>query len=329
MTTTHKDRLQLFISNVDKMKHGFTWQSTMMKHMAALLYTAENKPVDTYDIRHSYDMVKENTGVFSMFRGNTLLCLAAMLALSGDSQKRLDDTRRVYDILKGYGFGSSDFLVVAAYQIATGTSEDSFMMTAQKMRSIYDGMKALHPFLTSRDDYIFTAMLALSDVETDVAVVRMEELYRVLKRDFRSGNGVQALTEILVLGDHTDSSAENVLALRRAFRNIGLRMENQYTLPTLGILSLLPGGTQEIAGAVSETFQYLRSVRGFGAWSFPKQELLLHAAALATYEQVGNLKNGMVTTALATSITNLIIAQQAAMAAAAASSASAAASAAN
>lgn len=321
VTTTQERRLQLFFANVQEMKSGFTWHSTMMKHMAALIYTAEDRVIDNDTIRRSYNMMKENTGLFSMFRGNSALNIAAMLSRAGDREKQLSNTLQVYDALKAAQFRASDYLAIAAYMIASGTDADGIQSVIRRMRTFYDGMKSLHPILTSYDDYIFSAMLGLSDVGTDTGVARMEELYCALKPDFRTGNGVQALTQVLVLGNQTSEAVERVLALRRKFRNLGMRMENQYTLPSLGILALLPGTVDELAGEVAETFGYLRTIRGFSSWSFPKQELMLYATALASYEHVGAMSNSLVTTALTTSITNIIIAQHAAVAAAAASTA--------
>jgi len=103
-------------------------------------------------------------------------------------------------------------------------------------------------------------------------------------------------------------------------------MEDQQTLPSLGILALLPGTAEEIAHDMAEAFLYLRAQKGFGAWSVTKQEVLLYASALAAYERLGAVKNGFLTTALCTSITNIIIAQQAAMVATISASSAAAAS---
>ena len=328
MTESQTGRLKLFIDNANIVKKGFRWQKLQMRYMAALLYTAEDKVIDKEAIRQSYDMIKENTGLFSTFRGNTALATATMLSLSGEGERRFADTLHAYDLLKEARFWGSDYLVIAAWQIASNTSTGNFGNVVWKMRSYYDGMKRLHPLLTGSDDYIFAAMLGLSDVDAAIGVERMERLYRELKPEFFSGNGVQALTEVLVLGDQTAESMSRVLALRQTLRLSGLKMENQYTLPSLGILTLLSGTAEDIVRDVQETFWALRAQRGFGAWSVTKQELVLYASALVTYERMGALRNGLLTTALCTSITNIIIAQQAAMIAAASASSTAAASAA-
>lgn len=328
MTEAQGKRLELFAANTRDLKGSFVWQSPMMKHMAALLYTAEGMVVDGEAIRQSYDMIKAHTGLFSMFRGNSALNIATMLSLTEDREKRMSDTLYVYDLLKRERFRASDYLVVAAYQIASATTADRIQTAVSRMRSFYDGMNALHPLLTSYDDYIFAAMLGMSDVDISTGVQRMEQLYLALKPAFFSGNGVQALTQVLVLGDKTDDIVNRLLTLRQLLRDFGLKLENQYTLSSLGILALVPGTVDEITRHVSETFDYLRAQKGFSPWSFSKQELKLYASALTAYEHVDSVKSGILTTTLSTSITNILIAQQAAMAAAAASSSAAAASAA-
>lgn len=323
MTESHKRRLDLFVKNTWEIKSGFIWQSPMMKHMAALLYAAEDREINVEAIRQSYDMMKGNTGLFSMFRGNSALSIAAMLSLVPDMEKRLLDTLKVYDLLKEARFYASDYLAVAAYQIAAGTDADGYSNIVWRMRSFYDDMKAQHPFLTSRDDYIFSAMLGLSDVDIAAGMARMEQLYQALKPEFLSGNGVQALAQVLILGNQTCDAIDRVLALRQSFRDFKLRLDHQYTVSSLGVLTLLPGTVFDIVRGVRETFDFLRAQKGFSTWSFQKQELSLFAAALVAYDNMASLQSGLLTTALSTSFTNIIIAQQATMAAVAASSAAA------
>ncbi len=327
MTESMERRLRLFTDNANIVKRGFKWQRLQMRHMAALLYTAGDKAVDIKVIRRSYELIKAHTGVFSMFRGNTTLALATLLSLDEAGERRFNDTLRVYDTLKEARFWGSDYLAVAAWQIASNADNTRYEDVVWKMRAYYDSMKALHPLLTGSDDYIYAAMLALSDVSAVTGVERMERLYRELKPEFHSGNGVQALSVVLVLGDQAAVSIDRVRALRQSLRYQGLKMENGQTLPSLGILALLPGTTEEIIHDMADAFWYLRAQKGFGAWSVTKQELLLYASALAAYERVGAVQNGLLTTALCTSITNIIIAQQAAMIAAVSASSAAAASA--
>ncbi len=331
MTEEHVNRLNLFVSNVQCIRRRFAWHSAMMKHMAALYYTARDRTVDVEAIRESLDLLRAGTGLFSMFRGNNALSIAAMLSLAApeDRAKRFSDTVAVYKLLKQAGFRASDFLVTAAFQVASTAPEDRFQTVVTRARSFYEGMKARHPLVTGSDDCIFAAMLGLSDVEAAAGLDRMERLYTALKPEFSSANGVQALAQVLVLGDRTEASVPQLLALRAALRRAGMKMENRYMLPVLGVLALLPDTAENTARVIADTFEYLRTQRGFSAWSFSRQELALFSAALTAYTQADRLHDDIASAALATSITNLLIAQQAALAAAAAASAASTASAAS
>jgi hypothetical protein len=161
MTEAMERRLGLFVEDAAIVKRGFKWQRLQMRQVAALLYTAEGKTVDTAAIRRSYELIKANTGLFSMFRGNTILALATLLSLNEAGEIRMSDTLRVYDLLKEARFWGSDYLVVAAWQIASNTDYGKYEAVVGKMRAYYDGMKGLHPLLTGSDDTIYAAMLGL------------------------------------------------------------------------------------------------------------------------------------------------------------------------
>ncbi|MBT2289698.1 DUF4003 family protein [Paenibacillus albidus] len=326
MREQYAARLELFAANAQKTKKTFIWQNAMINRLAALLYAVEDKIVDDDAIRESYELIKDNTKRFSAFRGNSAISIAALLSLSPDKKTRLTDTLAVYDLMKAAKFRASDYLVVAAYQIAANTTSSQYEQTVERAKAFYDGMKANHRFLTGQDDYIFAAMLGLSDLDMERGLSSMEQLYAELKPEFPSGNSVQALTQVLVLGEETSGTSANVLALRDAFRTRDIRLDKQYTLSSLGVLSLLPCGQETLVDEVSETYDYLRTQKGFGNWAITKQELLLLSAALVAFWHVEEIRSGILTTAVSTSITNIVIAQQTAIAVAATSSAAAASS---
>ncbi|MEK4472326.1 DUF4003 family protein [Paenibacillus sp. FSL R7-0048] len=329
MKEQYPARLELFADNAQRIKKAFPWQNAMVNRLAALLYAVEDKVADDEAIRASYELIKESTGIFSQFRGTSVISIAALLSLSDEKETLLANTLAVYDLMKEAKFRASDYLVVAAYQIAANETSDQYQRTVERAKLFYDSMKAKHRFLTGQDDYIFSAMLGLSDIDVESGVDRMEQLYVTLKPEFMSGNSVQALTQVLVLGEEALQAADRVLALRDAFRAQGIRLDKEYTLSSLGVLSLLPCNKEDIVTDVSETYEFLRTKKGFGNWSIGKQELLLLSSALVAFRSVEDVQNGVLTTMLSTNITNIVIAQQAALAGAAAASAAAAASSSN
>lgn len=326
MTQNLDKMLELFASNAQRVKREFLFQDTLVKRLAALLYAAEGKTADCMAIRECHGLIKQNTGVFSMFRGNLTICVAAMLSLAENRELQFRNTLEVYSMMKECRFGASDYLAVAAYQIAAHAPKAEHRRVVERSKAFYDGMKSHHWFLTGRDDYILSAMLGLSDIETKTGIERIERLFVRLRAEFRSGSAVQTLAQILVLCGDNDNIVDKVLALRDAFRRQNLRLDREYTLSSLGVLALLPVATAEIVRDVAESYAYLRRQSGFGFWSVPKQGLLLLSSALVAFLYVDDIKSGVLAANLSTNITSIIIAQQTAIAVAAAASASAAAS---
>lgn len=326
MKYTGENKLELFANNAQIIKKEFTWQNALTKRLAALLYAQEGKTIDCEAIRQCHALIKQSTGAFSTFRGNMALSLAAMLSLSANPQEVLRETMKVYDLLKGVKLRASDFLVIAAYLIATQSDASDYRNVVTRTRSFYDGMKARHFFYTGQDDYIFAAMLGLTDLDTVAGTERIEQIHSLLKGEFRDKNSVQALAQVMVLGESDDSISDRVLVLRDTLRVQKIKLDKAYTLPVLGILALLPVEIETIARDIGKAQDTLRAKKGFGSLSVTTQELLLFAASIVASDYTESVKDGVLTATLSTSISNIIIAQQAAMIAGISASTAAAAS---
>lgn len=326
MENTVKNKLELFANNTQIIKKEFIWQNTLTKYLAALLYAQEGKMLDCEAIRQCHDLIKQNTNAFSTFRGNMALCVATLLSLSPNPQKVFSETLKVYDLLKGERFYASDFLVIAAYQIAAQSDTSKHSNVTYRTRSFYEVMKARHFFYTGKDDYIFSAMLGLADLDVTAGTERIEQLYSRLKGEFWDKNSIQTLAQVLVLGESDDSITNRVLVLRDKLRAYNIKLDKTYTLPILGVLALLPVEIDTIARDIAVAQDTLRAQKGFGPLSVTKQELLLFAASIVASNYAENVKDGVLTATLSTSISNIIIAQQAAMIAAISASSAAAAS---
>ncbi|MCL2060547.1 MAG: DUF4003 domain-containing protein [Oscillospiraceae bacterium] len=326
-----QSKFELFASNAQAAKTGFIWHNTLARRLSALLYAQEGRPIDCEKIRDCYSIIKQNTGVFSTFRGDMALCVATMLSLSPNPQGLFGETLAVYELLKGERFRASNYLVVAAFEIARQSASANYANAVSRTRAFYDGMKARNYIRTGRDDYIFAAMLGLSDLDAEEGSERIRQLYNRLKGEFWDKNSVHALSQVLVLGGGgaggggagstgsaggTDAVLNRALALRDALRAHGIKLDKTYTLTSLGVLSLLPSDIGEIARDIFEARQLLRAQKGLGPFSVPMQELLLYAVAIVANERARDIGDGLLTATLSTSISNIIIAQQTAMIAA-------------
>ncbi len=326
MEPTATQRLELFAENTQAIKSAFYWQNAQLRRLAALLYASRDRRADAEAIRRCRERIRGSAGLFSSFRGNSELTVATLLSLGEDPDSILADTLNVYESLKRAGFWAGDYLVIAAYQIASGAPRHRHEDVIRRTRAFYEGMRSDHFLLTGQNDYIFSAMLGLSDIDVPSGVERLERIFQAMRPQFWSGSGVQALSQVLVLGGDDTAAQTKVLALRDTLRRQGLKLDKEYTLPALGVLSLLPAPADALAAEVAQTTQALRERKGFSAWSVTSQELLLLSAGLVALGWVDQAQRGVLQTALATSIANLVIAQQTAIAAAAVASSTAASS---
>lgn len=325
MNSVYQAKLDLFVGNYHLAKSAFFWKGTHSKRLAALLFAIENRTLDVPAIRQAERLIKENTGLFSSFRGNSFLTVASLLALADDPYVLMKDTLLVYDLLKTERFHSSDYLVVAACLIATQADPGRYTSVVGQAKSFYDAMKSAHWFQTGQDDHIYAAMFGLSNLDVQSGLEQIENLYQDLKVNFNHKNSLLALATILIMAGRTRDAVQRVTTLKTVFRNRHLKLDQEYTLPSLGVLSLLPQDDQTIADSVQTIYDFLRKQTGFGPWSVSKQERLLYSAAITSIASAHQINKGLLAGTISTCVASIIIAQQMAAVIAATSASTAAA----
>lgn len=313
MNPTDLHRLQLLAGNAQALKKEFAWHNASASRLAALLWAVEDRTADPETIRGIFDRIKQSTSAFSSFRGLLSVALSALLALRDDPERLLGETMDLYEQMRAVKFKASDYLVFAAFEIAENAEPERRAEAIERTRTFYEGMKANHRFLTSQDDYIFSALLGLSELPIESTLKRMEQFYAELKPEFRAGNGLQALTHVLVLGEADAGTIPRMMELRDRLRERKLRMDKDFTLPSLGLLALLPADTRVIVDELEEAASYLREQKGFGRWSITEQELLLLVSGIVISRSVGQLREGVASPAVSNMLMSLVAAQQAVM----------------
>lgn len=317
-------RCKLFINNRDMMKAGFAWESPYLYPLCASLYAKKDQVVDIEAMKIAKKMLKEETGVFSSFRGAAKMAIVAMVAMAPDQKQKLNEILQVHEQLKEV-FRGSEYLPVAAAAITEFSGLVDYNEIVMRTRKVYDEMKSNHPFLTTREDAPFAALLALSSYDADYMGQEMERLYTILKEHFFKSNAVQSLSHVLVLGEGTAlSKSQRVLDLYQTLKSKGYRYGTGYELATLGVLSMLDTDMKTLAGEIMEVDDYLRSQRGFGVFGVGAKQRLMYAGMLVMSDYVSAI--GCYETAALNSIVSIIIAQQAAICASVAASSAAAAS---
>ncbi len=310
-----------FIENKEKIRKEFAWGNAYLYPVCTAVFTDRRVSVDVKKMKYCQDILKSKTAMFSTFRGMSMYVTLAFMTLSDEPDVLFDRMLKVYDLLKKH-FWSSDYLPVAATVIADSAEEYRYAQIAERTRTIYEMMSKEHPFLTSSEDSVFSAMLAMSELSNEQIIRECEKGYEILKGEFFYSNAVQSLSHVLALSEGTiESKCSASLALYNELKSKGYKYTTSYGLATLGVAALLPTDRKYIVNDIIDVDKFLSKQKGYGFFGLDSRQRLMHATMLVTSDYVGT--EGSPELASVVSTLSLIAAQQAALCAAIAASSAA------
>ena len=304
-----------FIFNRDEIKQAAKWNSTYMYPVCAHLYCAAGKQANQEKLLQIREMIRQQTGVFSQFRGNIQLPLMCLLAMEEDPADKLRRVLGIYQLLRK-DFMASDFLVLGAFLLSG--KEDSLESILQKVsrgNALYRRIRKLHPFLTGSEDSVFALLLTLSPKDDDALMSEIEETFHLLRTRFKNQNEAQRMSHILAMAEGTpQDKAERVIRLYDAITLAGGKYGKYYEMPALAALSMLNRDEKTLSMDIMDVYEYLGTQSGYGFWGLGKTTRLMHAVMIVSLEQE---RTTAMDAAILASTLSLIIAQQAAAATAA------------
>jgi len=327
MRTTLEQLCNNFISNRNAVKATFKWENDQIIAASATSFLNRGILADAAKLEACKKLLKENTGIFSNFRGNVEVPMVAQLAMAEYPAEKLEKTLKIYDLLK-QEFRGSEYLVLAAAVLADMVSEEQAVKMTEKARTIYNKMKKDHPFLTSSEDSVYAVLMAVSEKSDEALMEEMEVCYKKLKESFSASNEVQALAHVLSIAEGSAAEKCNkVVSLYDALRDAEVKYGKYHELVVLASLALLPVEQSVLVEDIKTVDAFLAEQKGYGFLGLDKKTRLMHAAMIVSCDYVKNDANDI---AAMTGTLAAVAAQQAAMCAViAASAASSAAASAN
>ena len=109
MKESIKNKVDLLISNKQKIETEFKWGYSLMNIAAALVFTGENREVDIERLKLCKQILKKNTGVFSSFRSYSEAVIVSKMANAADPEQYINDVKFIYEKLKRSSFSDSSF----------------------------------------------------------------------------------------------------------------------------------------------------------------------------------------------------------------------------
>lgn len=330
MNTIIENRLDIFADYTIQIGKVLKWDYRLSHMLCAMLYTNEERMLDANRIKEMRDYIKKNTSIFSRFKGTTLPIIATILSLDENPESLFTKTQMIYDKMKQHNFHGSEYLTISAMQVAKIKTESEYDSVINRMEEFYHRLRKVHPFLTSTDDYIYVAMVAMTDIDLELAIRRVVTIEDRLRPTLGGGNDMQALALVLLLADNDDDElCSKVLELYKCLKDKKYKLRYNGTMSTLGVLAMTSNDMNLIAEELVNGAEYLIGKKGFGVFSISKVQRAMFSANFVALQYVGAMKNSLLEGTISNNITNIIIAQQMATIAATMAATSAAASSAN
>lgn len=325
-------KIDLMVDNFHTLDKGFIWDMPIAKHFGAMIGANRESHITVEQVKTAKKLIERDTSMWSYFRGTNEFLLAVLLTAEANPDDVLNRCIEHYEALKQRKFYSSAYLVLAAYSLAKHSDPYQYNRIYDRFEAFYAGMKANHFWLTGDNDYVYAAILAMSDFSVEATIDKTEAIYQCLKSmGLSAGNELQNLSHILAFGEGSaESDCNRAMALYAALKQRKCKI-GSYGLALVGVLSLIMTSEDSMADEVAEVYDHLKQLKGYGAWSLGHTERAILAASIVADYYNDKISSGTVESTLASSVNSIIIAQQAATMAAisGAAAASAAASSGN
>ena len=114
MKESIKNKVDLLVSNKEKIEKEFKWGYSLMNIAAALVFTGANKEVDIDRLKECKTVLKKNTGTFSSFQSNSEAVIVSKMALADNPEQYINDVKAIYDILNKKHTFDNPYLIQGA-----------------------------------------------------------------------------------------------------------------------------------------------------------------------------------------------------------------------
>ena len=185
------------------------------------------------------------------------------------------------------------FLLAAMSIVDLGKKSEADAIIA-KSWEILKQMKKVHPILADENDFSFTVLLAMTDMDVDTIIDRMEQCYTYLRKTIKvraSADSIQSLCEIIILSDgDLTAKCDKAAELFSAFAGRKMHYGSYYEFASLGALIGLDIGTEELVDTIIEAASEMKKNKGFGMFNMDTQTRLMFSALLVA-QQISNEKD--------------------------------------
>lgn len=247
-------------------KRRWYQSGTYLRYAAIAAVCCEGSPHEiARAIRDTGEQLKNLSGWFGPLNSEIRFAVAAILTLqSDDSTAFMEEVDRVRPIFRDVGLRrDAAYEMLAILVMRSGLEREPIGgRLAERVKELYEEMKAYHWWLTSTDDIPVCAMLALRDEPIGLMAQRIEQIFQGLRAIGLSlCNELQSAANLLFLAEgRAELAVGRAGELMRRFKARGRTIRRAH-YDELAILSFLLDDPNQIVERVMNHFDHVRKLK--------------------------------------------------------------------
>ena len=261
------ERCEAQVRNEEALRkeHRFDFESIVK--LAAMMYVNAGREVDVARLKDCKQILKDEVGLFSNFRGYMQYLVQVKMALSDDPSAYIGGVLDVYQRLKQDIKLPGEMAAMAATTIYENCPAEKRDEVVDKTREAYTRMKAQHRFLTGEEDLALIALMIIAGIDPEQAAERAEEIYAILKEHYLPGSDTpQAAAMVLALSDKpVNEKVLNFAELFNACKRAGHATSKDKAMTIYAAYADLDANRDEVVAEIGEVDDWLKGHKGYGA----------------------------------------------------------------
>ncbi|MBR6872531.1 MAG: DUF4003 family protein [Ruminococcus sp.] len=278
-------------TNREVIGNCFKWEYSVVHPLCAYIYGSNGKMADADAIMKSKEIVKNNSGAFSSFRGSAFAPTTCLVSLSADPEGEIKNAVETNELLKK-AFGWSEYLSLMSMMIKKLEGSNDLDKLVARGKEIFDAIKAKHKLVTGGADAVMSLLLAMKSQSVEDIVNESEEIMAELK-DYGTTGSRQTAALVLTLSDKPAAEkCSRFKALFEGLRERGKKYRRDESIALLASLAVSDIEVDTLLDDICEVDDELADKKGYKGItaSYDRPMRSMHAAMLVSldYTPVGS-----------------------------------------
>lgn len=249
--------------------------------IASLLCVRYEKSLEALKIKRYKNMMQKKTKAFSNYRGIIGLSCATLLSFYENPQAVFDETLSASKYLRKNGFKNSNYLSFSLLQMGEKLIDLDAKTIEVRVTNLYQQMKKKYKVPADALDYGYLSILAQEEKDSEKLAHKMEQLYRLARKEGMDTGNSALLAKILCLSDsENEALMKDAYALYETLKNQKIKFSDYFTGTYLGILTLLSKDFDETVNNIQEVYQALKQKKGINTMLSDKGQRMLYSVLL-------------------------------------------------